>query len=442
MSTSLQPPVYPGWQTVNAIGRGSFGTVYEIQRDLYGDTEKAALKVISLPYNDSDIDDLRCSGMTDDSILQSIHAQVRDIAREYKLMAQIRSCPNVVRCDDFMEVPHKDRLGWDIYIKMELLTPLLKRPEQTRSEQQIIRLGKDLCRALIACQERNIIHRDIKPSNIFISGHGEFKLGDFGIARTLDRTTNATAGIGTYAYMAPEIFSGQTYGKTADIYSLGLVLYWCLNEHRGPFVPLPPAIPSSKASEEAKDRRLSGEPLPPPKNGSSLLKRIVLRACAFQPKDRYQTATQMLEALETLEKQQLYPDRSAKDALLGSLWEEKLAHSKNQFLSAVGSSEVYPVDNTHRVRPAGTNTPPPQPLPDPPVYEQDRDRPGNARGFWLVAVVFLLSVFLFLLLLIPTILNQQEQERGSIITGGLVNAEHTILSSNIKFDCSYFGGLK
>lgn len=288
---------FPGWEVVRRIGSGSFGTVYEIQRDIYGDVEKAALKVITIPHSEEEVEYMRVSGLDDRSISGALQRQVGDIAKEYKLMAQMRENPNVVRCDDFRDVVQADGLGWDIYIKMELLTPLLKKLEAVQAESQIIQLGKDICNALIACQERNIIHRDIKPQNIFISDNGKFKLGDFGIARRMEKTTHATVGIGTYAYMAPEVAKNEPYGKTADIYSLGLLLYWLLNARRGPFMPLPPEIPKPGDEDMARQRRFFGEQIPAPLYGSKALKTVVLKACAYDPLARYEDAAQMLEAL-------------------------------------------------------------------------------------------------------------------------------------------------
>lgn len=289
---------WPGWEIAGVLGRGGFGTVYEIRRELFGDVERAALKVIRIPQNEDEIEYLRCTGVTEADIRTSFYRQAGDIAREYKLMAQMRSHPNVVCCDDFRVVERTETPGCDVYIKMELLTPLLRVLDQVSTEQQVTALGKDLCRALEACQEKNIIHRDIKPQNVFVDDNGRFKLGDFGIARTAERTTQATAGIGTYSFMAPEILQNKAYGKTVDIYSLGMLLYWLLNHRRGPFLPLPPAMASSVESERAWQRRFSGEPLPLPVNGSPALQAVVLKACAYDPKDRYQSAAEMLQALE------------------------------------------------------------------------------------------------------------------------------------------------
>ena len=98
--------------------------------------------------------------------------------------------------------------------------------------------------------------------------------------------------------MAPEVYNNQPYGFAVDIYSLGIVLYWMLNDRRTPFLPLPPKVPTAMEEEEAIRRRLSGEDLPYPKNGSEALKKIVCKACAADPEKRYKSADEMLADLE------------------------------------------------------------------------------------------------------------------------------------------------
>ena len=102
---------------------------------------------------------------------------------------------------------------------------------------------------------------------------------------------------GTTGYMAPEISKHEAYGPTVDIYSLGMVLYWMMNERTLPFLPMPPQIPTAMQHQEASSRRFRGEALPAPKNGSEALKQVVLKACAYHPEDRYQTADEMLSDL-------------------------------------------------------------------------------------------------------------------------------------------------
>ena len=130
-----------------------------------------------------------------------------------------------------------------------------------------------------------------------MSKNGDYKLGDFGIAKTVEKTSGGTK-IGTYKYMAPEVYNNQLYNLTADIYSLGLVLHWMLNERRSPFMPLPPAPVVASQEDEARSKRFSGTSIPAPSHGNEELKRIVLKACAYNPKDRYQSAEDMLADLK------------------------------------------------------------------------------------------------------------------------------------------------
>ena len=299
MNEKAAVPGWPGWETVRLIGRGSFGSVYEIERDIFGVKEKAALKIISIPQNDSEITELRSDGYDGKSITERFQEHLKDIVREYSLVTTLKGHPNIVRCDDIRYVQHDDGIGWDIYIRMELLTPLMDVLPSVTDVGQAVRIGEDLCKALAECQKNNLIHRDIKPQNIFLSPNGDYKLGDFGIAKSVDRTTSGTK-TGTYKYMAPEVYNNQPYGSATDIYSLGLTMYWLLNERRTPFLPLPPTKPRISEEDAARARRFRGEPLPAPAHGSEELKRIVLKACAYDPKDRYHTADEMLRDLNVL----------------------------------------------------------------------------------------------------------------------------------------------
>ena len=91
---------WPGWETVRLIGRGSFGTVYEIQRDVLGEIEKAALKVISLPQNDSDIEELYSEGYNEASVTAAFQSHLKSIVGEYSLMRKMNGSTNIVNCDD------------------------------------------------------------------------------------------------------------------------------------------------------------------------------------------------------------------------------------------------------------------------------------------------------------------------------------------------------
>ena len=298
MAVQFDDIYFPGWEVVRKLGQGSFGGVYEIQRALPdGRVEKAALKKLSVPRNRAEIEEMLSQSFSMESITAYYKDQMSDLVREYSLMQELGSCGNVVTCHDIQYVQQEGGLGWDVYIRMELLRPLKKALGLEYQEETVLKLGLDLCNALKACQKKNIIHRDIKPENILVSEDGTFKLTDFGIAKVSEKTGSGTL-TGTIGYMAPEVANRQHYGASADLYSLGMVLYWMMNKRTLPFLPLPPEIPTAAQRQEAVNRRLNSDPLPPPAAGSPTLKQVVLKACAFSPAHRYQNIQEFSAALE------------------------------------------------------------------------------------------------------------------------------------------------
>ena len=291
---------WPEWEIVKYLGGGAYGVVYEIERNISGIQEKAALKIVSRPKDNSEIESYYDNGYDEASIISSYESEIRNYIKEYKLMKELQGQSNIVSCDDFKVVPHENGIGGDIFIRMELLTSLAQvlRKKEKLSEQEIIKLGKDISHALILCESKNIIHRDIKPANIMVSQFGDYKLGDFGVSKIMDHTTYATK-MGTQEYQAPEVVHMEKYGHTADIYSLGITLYWLLNNRRMPFIDANGKI-TAELKDEAMDRRYRGEKLPAPKNGSDELKRIVLKACAYRPENRYASAQEMYDALDKI----------------------------------------------------------------------------------------------------------------------------------------------
>lgn len=257
------------------------------------------MKVISVPNDIREVNELLNRGYSQESISKRYRADAEDIAKEYQLLSRLKGNSNIVYCDDLRCVAQTNGYGWNLCIKMELLTPMQSVLCNPMQDLQVIDLGMDVCTALIACQKANILHRDIKPDNIMVSPDGNFKLTDFGVAKVAERTAGGTK-TGTYNFMAPEVYNNQAYGHSADQYSLGMVMYWMLNNRCGPFLPQPPQIPTASQMEAAKQRRFSGEGLPEPVNGSPELKRIVMKACAYNPSNRFASPKAMYDALAKL----------------------------------------------------------------------------------------------------------------------------------------------
>ncbi len=290
-------PISGKWYLKKELGRGAYGTVFEAETRDYG--MKSALKIVSIPSNPSEIDSYREEhfGVEDKSVSSYFYGFVEEYLKEIGIMSTLKGKSNIVSIEDYDVKEHTDNIGWDILIRMELLTSLNKWfAGKVISENDIIRLGIDICKALEECEKQNIIHRDIKPSNIFVSDSGEFKLGDFGVARTLEKTSSGLSKKGTYTYMAPEVYRGDDYTANVDTYSLGIVMYKFLNNNFEPFRK------TLEASDETQAlvARMKDTPIPYPTNASEDISKIILKACSFNPKDRYNSATEMKKALEGL----------------------------------------------------------------------------------------------------------------------------------------------
>lgn len=297
-------PFFGSWyfeKDQREIGSGSFGSVFRIVRH---DTNvrPSALKIITIPSKKAELETLRFQGMDEDDMWQYYRQMADDIKKEYELMSELKGCDNIVSCEDFKIFKRDDRLGFDIMIRMELLMPLINYRTETKreiGEGEIVKLGIDICQALEKCQVNNIIHRDIKPENIFISQYGNFKLGDFGIARTIEKTDMLMSRKGTKNYMAPEVYNSLPYDRTADIYSLGIVLYQMLNDNCPPFLT-PETARSAEAREQAFIQRIKGKELERPVHGSEQLVNIILKACQFGKDGRYNNPQDLRMELEKL----------------------------------------------------------------------------------------------------------------------------------------------
>lgn len=301
MADNILENVWPEWQIVRQIGKGSFGVVYEAVRTDHSIESHAAIKVISIPQNESEIESLRSEGLSEDATRRYLQGVVDEFVDEIRLMESFKGIQNIVSVEDYKVVEKTDELGWNIYIRMELLTPFNSSiRDKTLSEMDVIRLGVDICSALELCARRNVIHRDIKPENIFVNQFGDFKLGDFGIARKLENVTGGLSRKGTYNYMAPEIERGRQYDATVDLYSLGLVLYRFMNRNRLPFLDTERQCLNPNERMAAIRRRMDGEPLPAPCDASPAMAQIILCACAPDPGRRFACASAMKTALTSV----------------------------------------------------------------------------------------------------------------------------------------------
>ena len=181
------------------------------------------------------------------------------------------------------------------YLPGETLEALVARGGPVPWERAV-----EICRcvldALEHAHERGIVHRDIKPANIMVTPECGVKVMDFGIARVMGRTRHTRQGhaVGTPAYMAPEQLRGEEVDGRADLYALGAVLYELLaghvafdadSDYRLMMMQLHDAPPAPGAAIEGLPREFD---------------RIVARAMAKRPADRYADAAAMRAALQSV----------------------------------------------------------------------------------------------------------------------------------------------
>lgn len=287
-------PLWNEWYIDELIGKGSYGEVYKIYKNADGKRIEAAAKYISIP-RDNERKKYRHYNPKELTTLFEERAEKFSI--EISSMLKLQDSLNVVRYEDHIKKAKENELGWDIIIRMELLTSLEDYLyDNNFSRQDVAKLGIDICSAIECCQQYEIIHRDIKIENIFIDDNGNYKLGDFGVSKIGSGTATGTV-TGTEDYMAPEISQEHKYNKTVDIYALGIAMYQLLNNRRKPFIDAD-CVPGQDAETEAHLKRIKGEKMPSPKFADSELARIILKACAFNRAERYKTPKEMSDDLK------------------------------------------------------------------------------------------------------------------------------------------------
>ena len=255
--------IWPGWTTGKLLGRDNLSDIYELERKVGEREEKAALKVYAIPKHERDIEEMYAEGYDQASVANILKDYANNIVGEYSRVEKLKDCAYIVGFDDIRKVPQKNGIGWNVLVKMERLTALPKVLPEEVPEKTVIQVAYMVCAALIEAHNFGILHQEVKPQNIFLAENGEYKLGNLGVAGFSQRTTDYVT-LADYMFMAPEIYNNQPHSKTSDIYSLGLVLYWMLNERRLPFVQ---QIAAGNSVKQAIKQRLAGNALPEPTIG-------------------------------------------------------------------------------------------------------------------------------------------------------------------------------
>lgn len=268
------------------IGHGPNGTSYLVVRGLDG--RKLALKHISIPSSDAQTKALIFAGaVSGENDAQRYYSTLeQEIKAEILMLNNIKNAPNLLKIRGYQVDRKLAGVGCDIYILSDYCMPLptyLQHHYITRL--QAINLAIDLCSALEQLRESGLIHKDVRPNNIFMNGNHRFMLGDLGLVKLSELEYASMPDQLITDYTAPEVVAPDaSLSDSMDIYSVGMILYEIYN---GGVLPL---------DDEGSFRRTEAE-LPAPKFADIALAEIILRACAFDPENRYEHPTEMKEAL-------------------------------------------------------------------------------------------------------------------------------------------------
>lgn len=395
-------PFWNEWVLDAFLGKGSFGWVFRICHDVLGERYHAALKWIPLPADNKEIDTMRRDGLSDATINAYYDQQVREIQTEISLMNALRGTSHIVSFEDCSFIKRKSGIGWDILIRMELLTPLTDCIRAGMTVGDTVRMGIDLCDALILCAREKIIHRDIKPDNIFVSRTSGYKLGDFGVARWTHGDLTTLSVKGTPAFMAPELAKGEQGDASVDQYSLGLVMHRLLNAQQFPFAQTFDRPLTSIEREEALTARFKSATVPPPLQGSEQLKQIICRACSYWPQQRFFSPAEMRDALTAALQAMDEKQRNERLLIAGSESKPSGRHSRSVRHSAAGSG--VPGHQTPSGQPATPSRPSANyaasPAPQKPFNGQPPAKKQNRRGLIIAIIASAVALIAILLLLL------------------------------------------
>jgi serine/threonine-protein kinase len=205
---------------------------------------------------------------------------------EARLLARI-SHPGIVQIFDVGHAPEGLYYVSELVEGESLARRLARGPIDA---EEAAGIAEQLCRALGEAHAERVIHRDVKPANILISTDGSVKVGDFGVARLAEGSTDGASAtiVGTPRYMAPEQARGRQATPATDIYSVGVVLYEM-------FAGAPPF--TERSAVELALRHLRDQPPPLPAGTPAALDQIVARALAKEPAERYANGEAMADAL-------------------------------------------------------------------------------------------------------------------------------------------------
>jgi len=272
-SPTLATTANDRYELRDEIGRGGMGIVY-----LASDRELE--RAVAIKFLPSEL---------------AANTQAVKMFRAEARAAAAMNHPNIVHIYDVAVVNDQPCIVME-YVQGRTVREVMRirgsNERQPLPPHRVAEIGRQICHALAYAHRSNVIHRDVKPSNILLASDGSAKLMDFGISKALETGHEAlTEAKGTPQYMPPEQILGHEIDGRTDLYALGISMFEMATAQR-PF-----------SGDAVVDQQLHA-PLPDPRRLRpeipEALVKILMRACAKNPDERFASAHEMAQALDAL----------------------------------------------------------------------------------------------------------------------------------------------
>lgn len=284
--------ILPEWTLSYILSEKRGEKIYQAERSSGDTTKYSTIRAINIPADKEEFEELRAEFPDEDEFKKHIENKMKRKKAELQLLRSLCGKPGIVSMRESYDISNSDETSYLIvarYDYVETLDSYIRSNGLTIGAA--IRMGIDICKGLENFRKLELVHGNVRPENIYVNDNGRFKLGGFDIDLIENKKAIAADDYVSLRYAAPEMREGGKKVFCSDVYALGLVLYRLLNGGKLPFE-------NEYGKEKAVQMRLSGEPIPRPAYNAGKLTDIVMKACSYDPKDRYVTGYYMRKALE------------------------------------------------------------------------------------------------------------------------------------------------
>lgn len=309
--------IWPEWSITGYLGRDVYASYYLAESTLDGNTVYSSVKAIKMPQNEEFISEIYKNGVSPENLTAYFDKFKDKLNWEMRIFKSVTS-PYIMQIDDMRILENPEHPGWIAFIRNGLFTPLADYICQVDFDQcEVLRLGREICKALMVCSRSGMIHGHVSTDNIYVMDNGEFVLSDFGLRRCLESAGNLLFPKPDDTFDAPEVKEKGDYSEASDIYSLGRIMDKLID------------VACWRGLED-RDGTVDGGLLD-----------IIATATEEDPVDRYQNAATMLANLNSIElKSKTLVRRTASSALARETAEKFAAAEAEREASESENSEA------------------------------------------------------------------------------------------------------